>query len=93
VSVDVFDKPETCRKVWDRLLSGVVFDAMEAEQTEEQAYVADVEWPLQAAVVLAWEQTPAIGDGQEYRASSPQGDHASLLILDGAVVHGSVLAV
>ena len=28
VSVDLFDKPSTCQKVWDRMLSGVVFDAM-----------------------------------------------------------------
>ena len=28
VALDVFDKASTCRKVWDRLLSGVVFDAM-----------------------------------------------------------------
>ena len=24
VSVDVFDKPETCRRVWNRLLTGVI---------------------------------------------------------------------
>ena len=26
VALDVFDKPSTCQKVWDRMLSGVVFD-------------------------------------------------------------------
>ena len=31
VGCDLFDKPSTCRKVWDRLLSGLVFDALEAE--------------------------------------------------------------
>jgi hypothetical protein len=30
VSVDVLDKPVTSQKVWDRLLSGMVFDALEA---------------------------------------------------------------
>ena len=34
VAVDLFDKPSTCRKVWDRLLSGVVMDALEAGQPE-----------------------------------------------------------
>ena len=29
VGCDLFDKPSTCRKVWDRLLSGLVFDALE----------------------------------------------------------------
>lgn len=37
VSVDVFDKPATCQKVWDRLLSGVFFDALEAGNTEKSA--------------------------------------------------------
>ena len=31
VAVDMFDKPATCRKVWNRLLSGFVLDALEAE--------------------------------------------------------------
>jgi hypothetical protein len=30
VSVDLFDRPATCRKVWGRLLSGLVLDALEA---------------------------------------------------------------
>ena len=29
VALDIFDKPSTCRKVWDRLLSGFVMDALE----------------------------------------------------------------
>jgi hypothetical protein len=93
VSVDVFDKPETCQKVWDRLLSGVVFDALEAGETEQQASVADVERLLAASRELSWEQTQAVGEGEEYRASSEKGDHASALVFDGAVVHGSILAV
>ena len=43
VSIDLFDKPSTCQKVWDRMLSGVVFDAMEAGKTDKVASVADVE--------------------------------------------------
>src|SRR4051812_19163884 len=33
VAVDVFDRPSTCQKVWARLLSGVVMDALEAGQS------------------------------------------------------------
>jgi hypothetical protein len=31
--VDLFDAPETCKKVWPRIVSGVVLDAMEEQQT------------------------------------------------------------
>ena len=43
VALDVFDKPSTCQKVWDRMLSGVVFDALEAGETDQAPSVADVE--------------------------------------------------
>jgi hypothetical protein len=91
VSVDLFDKPSTCRKVWDRLLSGVVFDALEAGPSEQNASVADVEQFLAAAGDLPWERADAVGEGEEYRAESKQGDHASALVFEGAVVHESVL--
>jgi len=93
VSVDVFDKPVTCQKVWDRLLSGVVFDALEAGKTDEHATADDVERFVGSARDLSWEQTQAVGEGEEYRASSDEGDHASALVFDGALVHGSVMTV
>jgi hypothetical protein len=93
VSVDVFDKPDTCRKVWDRLLSGVVFDALEVGKADQPVDTATVERLLESSRSLSWEPTNAVGEGEEYRASSPQGDHASALVLDGVLVHGSVLAV
>ena len=34
VAVDLFDKVSTCRKVWDRLLTGYVLEALEAENTQ-----------------------------------------------------------
>lgn len=92
VSVDLFDKPSTCHKVWDRMLSGVVFDAMEAREADRVASVTDVEQLISAAGDLSWEQTEAVGEGEEYRADSDDGDHASALALDETVVHGSVLS-
>jgi hypothetical protein len=92
VSVDLFDKPATCQKVWDRVLSGVVFDALETGATDQQATVSMVEQLLGLAGDLPWAPTPSVGEGQEYRAQSPQGDHASALVCEGAVVHGSVVA-
>ena len=92
VSVDLFDKPATCEKVWGRMLSGVVFDALEAGGADKSASVADVEKLLSGAGDLPWEESEAVGEGEEYRAESNDGDHASALAFDQTVVHGSLLA-
>ncbi len=92
VSVDVFDKPATCQKVWDRLLTGVVFDALEEGETDQRASVADVEQIVAVAGSLAWEQADAVGEGVEFRAESQRGDHATALACGEVVVHGSVVA-
>ena len=92
MAFDLFVKPATCQKVWDRLLSGVVFDALEADETDQHASVADVEQLVAAAGDLPWEQSEAVGEGEEYRAESQRGDHASALAFEETVVHGSVMA-
>ena len=70
-SVDFFDKPATCERVWDRLLSGMVFDALEAKKDDQTASTADVERLL--AEDFAWQPVPAVGEGSECRAESRQG--------------------
>ncbi len=91
VSIDLFDKPSTCEKVWGRMLSGVVFDAIEAGAVDKAVTVADVEQLLTVAGDLPWEPSDTVGEGEEYRAESGSGDHASALAFDQTVVHGSVL--
>lgn len=92
VAVDLFDKPATCEKVWSRLLTGVVFDALEVPDTSQHASVDDVERLVQSADEFPWQAAAAVGEGEEYRAQSPTGDQASALLFEGAVVHGSVVA-
>lgn len=92
VAIDVFDKSSTCEKVWERLLSGVVFDALEAAKTDQQPSVKDVEQLIANVGDLPWEQTPAVGEGEEYRSVSKRGDHGSALAFQQTVVHGSVVA-
>ena len=92
VAIDVFDKPSTCEKVWDRMLSGVVFDALEAGETAQHASVADVEQLVAAVGDMPWEQAEPVGEGEEYRAESNRGDHASALSFEDTVVHSSVVA-
>jgi len=91
VALDLFDKPSTCCKVWDRLLTGVVMDALEEPQSEAVAEHADVQGLLTRLRGAAWEPAPAVGEGQEYRSDADPQTHASALVFADAVVHGSVV--
>jgi ARG and Rhodanese-Phosphatase-superfamily-associated Protein domain len=84
-------------KVWQRLLSGYVLDALEAETEEgqeepDQAEAADVERLLEVANAMPWHKSDSAGEGEEYRASQGDEVHASALMLDGSPVHVSVVA-
>jgi len=91
VAVDLFDKVTTCRKVWDRLLTGYVLDALEAEAEQGQAETADVERLLGTANALPWQKADPIGEGEEYRANQGEEVHASALTLHDTPVHVSVV--
>jgi hypothetical protein len=91
IGCDLFDKPATCQKVWDRLLSGSVLDALEAKESNEPAVASDVDHLLKAASDAAWKPTAPIGEGEEYRAEFGDGEQASALTFENSLVHGSVL--
>jgi len=91
VAIDLFDKPATCQKVWNRLLSGFVLDSLESDQPERPVETSDVERLLENLETFNWEQTQAVGEGEEYRAESATGDHASALAFGNVVLHGSVV--
>ena len=91
VALDVFDKPATCEKVWNRLLSGFMLDALEEAAAGDGAEIADVERLITHAVDAEWQQVDPVGEGVEHRAEFDQ-DHGSALTYDDALVHGSVLA-
>ena len=91
VGCDLFDKPSTCRKVWDRLLSGLVFDALEAKESSETAETSEIDQLLKTTSDAAWKPTEPIGEGEEYRAELGKGEQASALTFHDSLVHGSVL--
>ena len=91
VAVDMFDKPSTCRKVWNRLLSGFVLDALEAKADEIQVTAADVQNVLHTTSGLSWEKAEPVGEGEEYRAESGADLHASALTFHQSPVHLSVV--
>jgi len=90
VSLDLFDKPATCQKVWSRLLSGLVLDALEGTPQEHPGS-ATVEQVLASLHDAPWKQTQPAGVGEEYRAETGADRHASALTLDGTVVHASLV--
>jgi hypothetical protein len=91
VSVDLFDKPGTCRKVWDRLLTGVVMDALEAGPGGEEVGKNEVQEALARLRGAPWQQTQPVGAGEEYRSDADGGNHATALVLGGSVIHGSLV--
>jgi hypothetical protein len=91
VSVDVFDKPETCRRVWNRLLTGVIMDALELGPAPDRASAADAEAALDLLKSHSWQQNPAAGLGEEYRFEADGDWHAAALVFNEAVVHGSLV--
>jgi hypothetical protein len=91
VACDLFDKPSTCQKVWDRLLSGYVLDALELKETKARAKSDDVERLLSGLTELSWDRAEPVGEGEEWRAQSDAGDQASALTCEETLVHGSVV--
>lgn len=91
VSVDLFDAPETCKKVWPRIISGMAMDAME-EQNTATISTADVTSAVESLKTEPWQAVPAAGAGEEQRSESARW-HGSVLTLNGNLVHGSLVAV
>lgn len=92
VALDLFDKPSTCRKVWDRLMTGVVMDALEARPSDELAQSHDLQDLLGRLRSAAWLETKPVGEGREYRTDAVPGTHASALVLGESVLHASLVA-
>jgi hypothetical protein len=91
VAIDLFDEPSTYGRVGNQLLSGTVLDALEAPQGEKHAEAADVQRALAGLRDLSWESVESVGEGDEYRAESPAGDHAAALVFHGTVIHASMV--
>jgi hypothetical protein len=91
VAVDLFDKAVTCQKVWRRLLSGFILDAVGPIAEKGQVTQAAVEGTLTALRQSSWEQVQPVGEGEEYRGKSDEGTQASALAFGESLVHGSLL--
>jgi hypothetical protein len=91
VAVDLFDNPATCSKVWRRLLSGFILDAVASTPVTVPVTQPAVEGTLAALRDPSWEKVQAVGDGEEYRVKAENGTQASALAFGDLLVHGSLL--
>ena len=91
VAVDLFDKPATCGKVWKRLLSGFILDAVAPTANKGPVTQPAVEDTLAALWNSTWEKVEPVGDGEEFRVKSLDGTQASALAFGESLVHGSLL--
>jgi len=92
VCLDLFDKPSTCGKVWDRLLSGALLESFFPSTDEHQTDVADVETFIADLGTAPWQPASSAGEGQEFRSATEHGTQASALCFSERVVHGSAVA-
>jgi hypothetical protein len=92
VCLDVFDKPSTCEKVWDRLLSGGLLESLAPAPSDQPATVSDVEAFVADLGVAPWEPATPAGEGQEFRSATQYGTQASALVYADRMVHGSAVA-
>jgi hypothetical protein len=77
--------------VWDRLLTGVVMAAVEAGPATEPVAAESVRQVVARLREGAWQPVPAVGAGEEFRHDTDDGQHASALVFEGTVVHGSLI--
>jgi hypothetical protein len=91
VALDLFDKPSTCRKIWDRLLSGFVMDALVEHRDKQPPAPAEVNALVQRLEAAAWQESPAVGEGREFRTDAGPKTHASALTFATSMLHGSAV--
>ncbi|HPD16797.1 MAG TPA: hypothetical protein PLE19_17765 [Planctomycetota bacterium] len=90
VAVDLFDKAETLRRVWPRLITGYVLDALGRQKARSRPFT-----PKGAGALLehlgevACQPCPSVGVGQDWRFES-KAVVGQALVAEGVCVHMSV---
>ncbi len=84
VGIDIFDKPSTLAKLWDRLMQGIALDAL--ADSNRRASGSDVAVKLYASRNMQWRQADTVGLGESYRAQD-DGMLSTALVMDGTLIH------
>jgi hypothetical protein len=91
VAADVFDKPATLEKLWDRLVQGVVLDSLEFCGPGCQADGNEIAVRLYKEMVrnVRWQRVTSVGLGETYRVAGGDDSMATALFVEGVPVHMS----
>ena len=91
VSMDLFDKPATCKEVYERIVDSLILDALELPGTVRQAEANQISVELYKTRAARWRHVePVIGLGESYRTRSDEGNLATALVMDNTLVHLSI---
>ncbi len=86
VTIDLFDRPATLERLWDRLMQGVALDAMELQDSKCQADGSDVAVKLYVLKNVRWQRSGSVGLGEAYRGRSDD-ILATALVAGGTLIH------
>ena len=86
---ELFDRPETCRRVWPRLVRSLGFDTVNNGTLGGTAETREVRRFFEKAKQARVERFPSPGVGTDVRLSA-ETFAGSLLAADGAVIHCSL---
>jgi hypothetical protein len=97
VGLDVFDRPETLRKLLPKLVRSVALDAIDrqlvdAPRAKRLDVNAAVPYFIAALSSARAHVSPALGMGDDVRLSAP-GLTGAALVVDGVVIHASGFVV
>lgn len=87
VSIELFDRPETCAVAWPRLIAGHALDAMLLDE-ERPADPTVLEPVFRSAEVARWCTSSSPGEGTQLRTAFANFE-ASMLMLEESRVHAS----
>lgn len=91
VGADLFDAPETMRKLLPKLVRAVAVDALDADGAEQPTSASSIEVFLGAIAAASVHGAPAVGVGRDLRLTSPGVTGAALIDQD-SIVHLSAFA-
>lgn len=90
VSIDLFDRPSTCKRFWGRLLVGTALDALQEHDQLGSVDTREVHGAVAEACASRWVKTSAVGLGDEYRSRDTDRVAASALAVGGTFIHISI---
>jgi hypothetical protein len=86
-AIDLFDKPETLERIWTRLITGYVMDAISQITTPSKGFSAKAaETLLEHVGEIACSPCPTVGVGQDWRFEAVDVV-GQALIAEGVCVH------